>query len=299
MYEYYHGKDRNVYGSIISSYGPLNWKFNLNNDGVIDVDKTPKSPSNIQFCYILFYNHIKCRIDRYVLNTSVPFEVKLVECDKDSKFIGSSLTVNPEAKELNRGLKIINKDYVVKYVFREDLLINKRYTKAVYTNNGKLSKNFILYFIYEVCHSIASNMKLVNGSLGFTSYSKVYDLFTIIAYENRLRDLNLSIKNNNIHNFFPLDPRKNIYVNIHTDLLHKLGLSTTSYESIGDLSNIKFSPLTYHDGPQVIKDIRRMLKQAPINSNTDLDRRITKINEAISPLNKGLIYNDTDISTED
>ena len=282
VYRYYNGEYKNVYGSIISSYGSLKWEYSFNGDGSVNINSLPnKKESNIEFSYILFYNHIKCRIDRYVLNTSIPYEVKLIEVPDKSKYIGNSITKDAAAERLSQGVVNLN-NQVLKYVFREDLLTNHRVFRSVYTNNGKISQKLILYFLYEVYHSVTKQLKNIGSEIGFHSYHKVFDILAINNYERRLEDLGMDIKQNKIAPLFPLDTTKPILVNLHSDLLTHLGKSDQAFEQLEKLSNVKINRFNYHQGPQVIRDIRRMLRQEPITNNETLDNRIIHINHVIS-----------------
>lgn len=158
----------------------------------------------VNFCYILFFNHIKCRIDRYLMNMSEPYSVKFIELPNTSKYGETSL-------QLLNGPAMIDKSYpllkgqALKYIFKEDKSPNN--LEAIpkrFTSDGKLSLKFIRYFLFEAMISIFRT-GLYGPVQGFHSYANHFDFNIINSYENRLVDLKLNLLSNSINHkaYFP------------------------------------------------------------------------------------------------
>lgn len=278
--EIFQGTNKNVYGTILGFGGisKSNWENAALYKRNAAIEMLSNEGKHITFAYLLFYNHTKCRIDRYLINSSEPYEVKLIEVN-DSKYLDNRLTLHPKADMLENSYPIIN-NFHIKYIFNEDVTRSPKHIKSIYSFDGKLNKKFISYFLLEVCYSLIKSLGRGSEEIGFTSYSKIYDMSSIHSYENRLESLDLNKKSSSLRSkvFFPLDTNKTVSINMHSGLYNRLG-TTEMFDEFESVTTLKINSINYQDGPTILKDLRRSIKQEPIHNNVDLDRFITRFNE--------------------
>lgn len=268
LYKYLNGSQKNVMGTILG-FSKVNTLFNEDQLKIytkqIKKDINNDKPLNVHLSFLLYYDHTRCRVTRYLFNIGLPYQIKIIDKSKEIKYKPNDLIVEHELNTINNTL--------IKYIYKEDTNYNFNDSKHSFINliNGKLDKKFFFYFLMDIIYNKCNNSD--------TAFKNLYDMRVINELNNRFDILN-DPENILENKYFELNPDKPIILNIPKKFYGSY-INNEGLEKNFNTLNIKLEPYLLKDLPKSLLDLRSFINLKEVHNPTYLEDYINIYNDNI------------------
>lgn len=286
--EYLFGNNSNLIGTIIAIRKSL-VKLDVFMDYYNDIQINKKTFIPESYAILLYFDHRKARLVRYLFNPNLTFWKKAPKIyNKNSiKYLSNEDLLKPfsqlnpylfnfKSQLINEAPTILTDDNDIKHItdvshnFKRlcDGKITKMMTTLFMTD---LMRDYIID--HQKVYDIA-DMKLIREHTEPTKVVGLDDVFMSVETKIKQSSLN-KIKYVDVNQILPYPDEKAI-------IYHQKSLNFSEVEeTYNNLTNIYFEEKANKDFPQVIKDLRRFICPSTIENKKYLDDRINKFNRAL------------------